>query len=48
MPMEDIYKMFEEYKIMEFKWTTADSYYLLSMDAAKIVLGRREKALQQA
>ena len=46
MEMDDIFKMFEEYKIMDFKWATADSYYLLSMDAAKLVLGRREKTIR--
>jgi hypothetical protein len=37
--------MFEKYEVTD-RWSIGEAYYLLSMDAAKLVLGKREKKIK--
>jgi len=41
MPVEEVIKVFDECNITSFKWTTERNQYLLGMDVAKAVLGKK-------
>jgi hypothetical protein len=46
LPVEEVLANFEKCHITEYKWTSEKNHYLLGMDVAKCVLGRREDWLK--
>jgi len=45
-PVETVLENFDKCHITEYKWTTEKNHYLLGMDVAKCVLGKREDLIK--